>query len=1229
MNSDWRNPTRPLDVNNDMYVSPLDALVVINSLNFRGASSDLGVRQNQLASYLDTNGDRNLSPLDALVVINELNRSDRSSDNASQRIDGEAETAPAGFVSIVMGGLPGNRDQIVALSSQLTIGREEFNEMGLFVVDGPNGAVNGVLPSSPSYSTEVFATANRRVLYSKRSVFRTAREATFPAGSTLGVYVLQETSDNGDADKHLRVRETGTSKVRIGWEEHFSPSAWIGVGDRGYDDVTIDMTIGQPFDGNAEPVITAIPNQFMNEETELSIQTLAMDADLPNDALRYSLDVAPNGATIDPTTGRFRWTPTEAQGPGNFEVIIRATDLEGAFDTEAFTVTVLEVNRPPVLQPIADKQLEIGKNHSFNTLAIDPDLPANTLTYSLLAGAPAGATIDSRTGVFNWLVPQNTASGGYPISVRVSDGGSPVLSDTKSFTVTVGSCIFGSQLEGWTVAQTGGSLARKGAVTASACSAVITEGDSFTTTLRTSFVVPSGATEVSFRVNNLNFDQNDPRFINDAFEVSVVDNQGRPLVAPYQPGRDAAWNITESLAESKSSSVTVDQDKIRLSLIGIPSGEQATLIFRLINNDSDRASSVVISDVTVPGFGTLSASPVIVERSGQSTTRSMTIAADPPIVPQVLAGNLNELILPSRPEDSVLSNLTTVSFTTPADFSSGSLFNTLIGASPDILNLNPPGETTLLPFIWIANSGEGSVSLFNTQTGKELGRYRTGPNSIGGGLSPSRIGVAGDGSAWVANRAPGLQGSVIKVMNDGFIDRNGNGIVDTSTDRNSNGVIDPDELMGWDANNDGQPDDEKISFSIPVGRNPANPEELRSNGVARAVAVDANDNVWVGIFNQRQYEVYDGKTGQFLTAVATPGTPYGALIDSQGMLWGATLDDNRIEKIDTQTRTLVKSYHTGTSNYGIAIDTDGVIWTSPYPGTEVTRLDPRTEEITRYNVGVQSGGGIMVDRQENIWFVGYNTDRMYKLTIGPDRKTIVSQTSLSVPGQPKAASIDADGFLWTTTLNDSRAYKIDTTTSTVVPGWPIATGLSPYNYSDMTGAIRQGITARRGTWTEIVDAQRENAKWAVARVIANTPPNTSVTIRLRASNSRQALENLPWVEVQSGAAIDNVVGRYLQTELLLQSASRDVQPTVLQLIVDAVPPPNLYIFRPFEEISRVGKRIIEGLAEAAQVGVQSGVFFPNSIESVTVNGQPVDVFDVSGCFGSPASGIYGLIANEV
>ena len=623
MNSDWRNPARPLDVNNDMHVSPLDALVVINALNSRGASRDLGVRQNRLDSYLDTNGDRSLSPLDALVVINELNRSDRTSDLSNERIEGEAEMAPAGFVSIVMGGLPGTRDQIVTLSSQLTIGREEFNEMGLFVVDGPNGAVNGVLPSSPNYSTEVFATANRQVLYSKRSVFRTAREATFPAGTTLGVYVLQETSDNGDGDKHLRVRETGTSKARIGWEEHFSPSPWIEVGDRGYDDVMIDVIIGQPSDGNAEPVITAIPNQFMNEETELSIQTLAMDADLPNASLSYSLDVAPIGATIDPTTGRFRWTPTEAQGPGNFEVIIRATDLEGAFDTEAFSVTVLEVNRPPVLQTIPNRQVLVGQTVSFSATASDPDLPSNTLTYSLLAGAPSGATINSATGAFSWAVPAGAMSGDYPISIRATDNGSPTLSDTKNFTISVSAtCTFDANLTGWTVFENGGISDSKGSVTSQSCSAVLREGNSFEVGLSKEFVVPANSSAVSLSYDGLGFDQTASGFIRDAFEISLLDQFGNSLVQSIESERASIFNATEGLPNAIASGIRIENGTITVGLGGIAPGTKAKLVARLVNEDKDTTSQVVLTDFRIDASN-LAAVPAG-GASSQSQRRSPT-----------------------------------------------------------------------------------------------------------------------------------------------------------------------------------------------------------------------------------------------------------------------------------------------------------------------------------------------------------------------------------------------------------------------------------------------------------------------------------------------------------------------------------------------------------------------------------------------------------------------------
>ena len=63
--------------------------------------------------------------------------------------------------------------------------------------------------------------------------------------------------------------------------------------------------------------------------------------------------------------------------------------------------------------------------------------PANTLTFSLDAGAPAGASINPVTGVFTWTPTEAQGPGVYPITVRVTDNGQPPKSATRTFTVTV------------------------------------------------------------------------------------------------------------------------------------------------------------------------------------------------------------------------------------------------------------------------------------------------------------------------------------------------------------------------------------------------------------------------------------------------------------------------------------------------------------------------------------------------------------------------------------------------------------------------------------------------------------------------------------------------------------------------------------------------------------------------------------------------------------------------
>lgn len=76
---DATNPNNPLDANGDDFVSPVDALWMINELNAGGSrlleQVVVAANYQELATgaYLDPSGDGHLTPLDPLIVINFLN----------------------------------------------------------------------------------------------------------------------------------------------------------------------------------------------------------------------------------------------------------------------------------------------------------------------------------------------------------------------------------------------------------------------------------------------------------------------------------------------------------------------------------------------------------------------------------------------------------------------------------------------------------------------------------------------------------------------------------------------------------------------------------------------------------------------------------------------------------------------------------------------------------------------------------------------------------------------------------------------------------------------------------------------------------------------------------------------------------------------------------------------------------------------------------------------------
>ena len=75
----WQNPDLPCDVDASNLVTPIDALVVVNSLNRDGARVLAPVKPAPTEPFLDVDGDNHLTALDALLIVNALNRSQRPS----------------------------------------------------------------------------------------------------------------------------------------------------------------------------------------------------------------------------------------------------------------------------------------------------------------------------------------------------------------------------------------------------------------------------------------------------------------------------------------------------------------------------------------------------------------------------------------------------------------------------------------------------------------------------------------------------------------------------------------------------------------------------------------------------------------------------------------------------------------------------------------------------------------------------------------------------------------------------------------------------------------------------------------------------------------------------------------------------------------------------------------------------------------------------------------------
>ncbi len=326
--------------------------------------------------------------------------------------------------------------------------------------------------------------------------------------------------------------------------------------------------------------------------------------------------------------------------------------------------------------------------------------------------------------------------------------------------------------------------------------------------------------------------------------------------------------------------------------------------------------------------------------------------------------------------------------------------------------------------LWVANSGEGTVSRIDTGEVMEKGRYKVCND-------PSRTAVDLQGNVYVGCRA---DGGVAKILADSTDckDKNGNGVIETSTGK----TVLPQGM------------DECVAYITYPG-----------GSCARAVGVDRDNNAWVGDWNAQTLKKLNGTDGAVLKTIGLSCNPYGLVIGPDGIVWISGRGCDKLIRVNPDTSQVTQISPPSGNVYGVTVDSAGRVWMGHYSNHGISRYDPVTGQWTWITKNIGSNcprgmagtidgwmySGLGCGGEHHVARVNTENLEVSIIDIGGTNKTTVG------------VALDASGALWAVNYSAGTTTRLDLGTLTVTA--ELAVGTGPYTYSDMTGYVLHNFTA--------------------------------------------------------------------------------------------------------------------------------------------------------------------------
>ncbi|RKF17118.1 hypothetical protein D6850_06285 [Roseovarius spongiae] len=317
----------------------------------------------------------------------------------------------------------------------------------------------------------------------------------------------------------------------------------------------------------------------------------------------------------------------------------------------------------------------------------------------------------------------------------------------------------------------------------------------------------------------------------------------------------------------------------------------------------------------------------------------------------------------------------------------------------------------------------------------------------------------------------------------------------------------------------------------------------------RTIAIDANNDVWVGGFGNKMHQRIDGNTGATDPAFDLSPGGYGGLIDGNGVLWSSGWSTNRTARYDTINGVQLADAVTpngGDRSYGLGIDSQGNVWNS-HLNTRLSKFAPDGTHLGTFAGGGNGGRGVTVTPDDNVWVANSFSSTVSRFdNAGNLIKTI------GVGSTPTGISVDSNGKVWVTNQGSNNVMRIDPqgggdNKGAVELTVDLGAGARPYNYSDMTGSVVGGVTNPSGTWRNVVDSGMLGSLWDKImwnqEAEGSIPAGTGIVVEARFADTLLDLGGATWASYGQMDDLTGMTGRFAEILVTLTRPGTPGAPT--------------------------------------------------------------------------------------